>query len=65
MAVVLRGRVDKGLPIIHRVGCMPTFYIQEANMGAFGNALTLYGVAVADVEGRTRSAGDSAAAKAI
>ena len=62
---VLRGRLDKGLAITRRVGCLPTFHMREAALGALANSMALYGVELADVEGRTMSAEDTATAKAI
>ena len=62
---VVRGRLDKGLAIIHWVGCLPTFLMREAALGILANSMALYGVELADVEGRTLLAADTAAAKAI
>ena len=62
---VLRGRLDKGLAITRRVGCLPTFLMREAALGALANPVALYGVEMAEVEGRTLSAVDTAAAKAV
>ena len=54
----------QGLAIARRVGCLPIFHMREAAVGALANSVALYGVEVADVEGRTLSATDTAAAKA-
>ena len=62
---VLRGRLDKGLAIKRRVRCLPTFRMQQAVLGALAYSVALYGVEPADVEGRTLSAADTAAAKVI
>ena len=70
---VLRGRLDKGLAIMCWVGCLPTFSMWEAALGALANcvalhgvdSVALYGVELADVEGRTLSAADTVAAKVI
>ena len=62
---VLRGRLDKGLAITRREGCLPTFHMRKAALGAMAKSVALYGVEPADVEGRTLSAADTAAAKAI
>ena len=62
---VPRGRLDKSLAITHQVGCLLTFLMREAALGALANFLALYGVELADVEGLTLSAADTTAAKAI
>ena len=62
---VLRGCLDKGLAIMRWVGCLPTFHMRQAALGALANSVALYGVELADIEGRTLSAADTAAAKAI
>ena len=69
----LRGCLDKGLAITRRVECVPTFSMREAVLGALANSVALhgvdsvalYGVELADVEGCTLSAADTAAAMAI
>ena len=65
MGPVLRGRLDKGLAITRRVGCLPPFLMREAAVGALANSVALYGVELADVEGHTLPAADTAAAKAV
>ena len=62
---VLRGRLDKGLAIMQRMGCLPTFSMREAALGTLANSVALYGVELADIEGRTLASTDTAAAKAI
>ena len=59
---VLRGRLDKGLAITRRVRCLPTFSMREV---ALANSVALYGLELADIEGRTLSAAHTAAAKLI
>ena len=61
----LRGRLDKGLAITRRVRCLPTFHMREAALGALANSVALYGVQLADVEGRILSLADTAAVKAM
>ena len=39
--VVLRGRLDKGLAIMHRTGCLPTFNVCEAAPGILANSVAL------------------------
>ena len=63
--LVPRGGLDKGLAITRWVGCLPTFLMPEAALGALANSVALYGVELADVEGRTLSAADTTAAKAV
>ena len=60
---VVRGRLDKGLAITRQVDYLPTFLMREAALGTLANSVALYGVELADVEGRTLSAADTAAAK--
>ena len=62
---VLRGRLDKGPAMICWVGCLPTFLMRETVLGSLGNSLALYGVDLADVDGRSPLVADTAAAKAI
>ena len=61
----LHSRRDKGVAIMRHVGCLPTFSMREAALGTLANSVALYGVELADVEGRTLSLADSVAAKAI
>ena len=63
--LVLRGRLNKDMAITRRLGCLPTFSMREAALGALPNSVPLYGVELADVKGRTLSAADTAVAKAI
>ena len=51
MGLVLRGRLDKGLAIMRRVGCLPTFLMREAALGALANSVALYGVELATSRG--------------
>ena len=59
--LVLRAYLDNGLAIIIWWVARP----QEAALGALANSVALYGVEPAEVEARTLSAADTAAAKAM
>ena len=65
MGPVLRAPLDKCLAITRRVGCLPTLLMPQAMLGTLANSVAPYGVELADFEGRTLSAADTAAAKAI
>ena len=62
---VPRGRLDKGLAIMRRMGCLPTFLMREAALGILATSVALYRVELADVDGHTLPAADTAVAKAI
>ena len=47
------------------MGCLPGFGMREAAPGTLADSVVLYGVELADIEGRTLSSMDTAAAKAM
>ena len=51
---LLKGRLECGESILRRVGCLPTFRMQEVATGSVALAKVLYGVVLAD--GRYRLA---------
>ena len=64
-APILRGRLENRQAIMRRSGCLSTFHMREATLGALANSVALYGVEPADFQGRTLSAADTAAATAM
>ena len=50
---------------MRRLGCLPTFSLREVVLGTLAKCVAMYGLELADIEGRTPSAADTAAAKAL